>query len=46
MIRVYTANMTEFDTRVVIACKPKYSVTDVIVLSLIKSGSGNSDPNQ
>ena len=46
MLRVYTANLSEFDTRVVIACKPKYSVTDVIVLALIKSESGSSDPNQ
>ena len=46
MLRVYTANLSEFDTRVVIACKPKYSVTDFIVLALIKSESGSSDPNQ
>ena len=46
MIRVYTSNMSEFDARVVIACKPKYSATDVIVLTLIKSASGSSDPNQ
>ena len=46
LIRIYTANMSEFDSRVVIICKPKYSVMDVIVLALIKAGSGKSDPNQ
>lgn len=46
LIRIYTANTSEFDSRIVIVCKPKYSVTDVIVLTLMRAGFGTSDPNQ